>query len=264
VSLDAAKVNAALRAARSPFAVRYALETESTNDDAAAHLADDGSLGAVFVAERQTRGRGRRGRTWLAPAGSALLVTAILPRPLPTNALWVVPFWTALCAADAIAALTGLNSALQWPNDLLLDGRKVCGILGLSRVSGELADVACGLGINVTRPAQLGDDFAAIDPPPAFLNDAPGAVGTVGREDLLLQLLRNYESAFEALQRPNEVARSWERRAGLDGTPYRILRDGSTEPFEALGRRLAADGSLIVEREGALVTVAQADARVLR
>ncbi|MBD5634409.1 MAG: biotin--[acetyl-CoA-carboxylase] ligase [Candidatus Eremiobacteraeota bacterium] len=126
------------------FDVRRFAETESTNDDALALLGQPGAAGAVLVADYQRAGRGRKARAWIAPPGSSLLFTTILPRQIARDALWAVTLWTSLGVADGIEAATGIRATLQWPNDLLVDGRKCCGILCVSRVAGEGAWVGCG------------------------------------------------------------------------------------------------------------------------
>ncbi|MEO7038710.1 MAG: biotin--[acetyl-CoA-carboxylase] ligase, partial [Candidatus Elarobacter sp.] len=150
--LDVARVRAALDGTRLSD-IRYVRETASTNDDASALLGDAGALGATLIAEFQQAGRGRKaGRSWIAPPGSALLFTTILPVPVATPALWAVPVWAALALADGVAAGCGVRLDLRWPNDLDLDGRKAAGILCTSRVSGTEAWVGIGIGLNVRRP----------------------------------------------------------------------------------------------------------------
>ena len=242
------------------FEIRAYAETESTNDDALALLGQPGAAGAVLVADFQRAGRGRRARAWIAPPGSSLLATTILPQTVGRDALWAVTLWTALGVADGIEAATGIRVDLQWPNDLLIDGRKCCGILCVSRVAGEGAWVGCGTGVNVLRPANDAA-LAAIEPPPAFLSDqAPN----VTRDEVLASILRAYEARLNDLTDPGKIARDWERRAGLAGTPYRIQIDGEPTPFDAIARRLDDDGSLVVERDGRERRITLGDARVLR
>jgi BirA family biotin operon repressor/biotin-[acetyl-CoA-carboxylase] ligase len=250
-----------LRLANTAFArVRYSAETGSTNDDAAACLGREESYGETFVADYQSAGRGQRGRRWFAPPGAALMFTAILPEPIETSALWAVPFWCALGVADGIEAATGIRVNLQWPNDLLLDTRKCCGILGVSRVDGELAHVGCGVGLNVTRP-EHDDDLATVVPPPAFLSDA---FSTTPRETILAEILLAFDRSFRRLASPRTIARLWEQRANLDGTPYRMDFGDGLETLDAIARRLGDDGALIVDDGTRERSIALAEARVRR
>jgi len=242
------------------FEIRAFRETDSTNEDAAALLGHTGRQGHVLLADYQRAGRGRHARSWVAPPGSSLLFTTILPRPVDSDALWAVTFWTALAVATGIEAATGLRAQLQWPNDLLLEGRKVCGILCVSRVLGMRAWIGCGTGVNVYRPVA---DAAldALAPPPAFLSDF---VPRVERGCVLDAILAAYANSLDALDDPRHIARDWEARAGLDGTPYRLLVDGTREPFDAIARRIGTDGALVVESGGIERSVSLADARVIR
>jgi len=242
------------------FEIRSYPETDSTNDDAVPLLGRPEHAGAVLSADFQRAGKGRRARAWVAPPGSSLLVTAILPRPVAAEALWAVPFWTALGVADGIETATGIRVSLQWPNDLLIDGRKCCGILCVSRVIGDIAWVGCGTGVNVTRPSEDAT-LADIAPPPAFLSDS---VPTVDRSKVLAAIVAGYERLLDELDRPDAVARAWEHRAALEGTRYRILIDGESEPFDAVASRLSPNGALIVKRDGVERAIGLADARVLR
>lgn len=240
-----------------PFArVVYVERTASTNEDAAAVLGDDAALGMTIVAEEQSRGAGRKGRSWIAPAGSALLFTTILPCDVDASALWAVPFWTAIAVSDALRE-SGVDTELQWPNDVLLAGRKLAGILCVSRISGATARVGCGVGINVHRMAAAD---AVVEPPPAFCDD----VASVDRHVLLMRILSAFAARLPLLDEPNEIARRWERAAGLRGKRYRLLVDGESEPFEATAISVARGGALVVERDGNRREISLADARVLR
>ena len=238
--------------------IRYAESTGSTNADAAPLLGDESAYGATIVADVQTQGAGRKGRTWIAEPGSSLLMTTILPRSMPASHLWVVPFGVAICVRRALV-LNGVQAEMQWPNDLLLDGKKIAGILCISRVVGDRAWVAAGVGINIHR--MPGAD-TEITPPPAFANDvAP----SIDRAHLLRDILLNYEVWEETIDMPPRIARVWERQAGLPGKPYRILKDGATEPVDVTALSLATGGGLFVQHpDGTRETISLADARALR
>jgi BirA family biotin operon repressor/biotin-[acetyl-CoA-carboxylase] ligase len=256
--LDAARVRAAL-AGTHFHDVRSMRETGSTNDDAATLLGDTRAFGATLVAEFQTAGRGRKaGRSWIAPAGSALTFTTILPVLVAADALWAVPFWTALAVADGVEAGCGVRLDLRWPNDLDLNGRKAGGILCTSRVTGPRAAVGCGIGLNVQRPA--GDALAAIEPPPAYLSDAQPRAA---REEILAGILGAMDGLLDVLDRPAEVARAWEDRAQLRGRQYRVRLDADGTILEGTAIGLDREGGLILRAGEREHLVHLADARVV-
>jgi BirA family transcriptional regulator, biotin operon repressor / biotin---[acetyl-CoA-carboxylase] ligase len=243
--------------AHSAFAsITYVEETGSTNADAAALLDDARYAGHTIVAEYQRLGAGRKGRSWLAPAGTALLFTTILPRVVATQYLWIVPYWVALAVRAALLDF-GVRAMLQWPNDLLLDSGKVAGVLCQSSVSGSAARVACGVGINVRRPAV----DPGIDSPPAYCDD----IVKIERPALLREILNQYERRLFLLDDPPRVSLEWDEAADLPGRRYRFQLDGETESFDATAEALVEGGGLRVRRSnGAEHVVSLADARVLR
>jgi BirA family biotin operon repressor/biotin-[acetyl-CoA-carboxylase] ligase len=254
---DVARVRRALAGSR--FAdVRYVRETGSTNDDATPLLADPGAAGATLLAESQNAGRGRRaGRSWIAQPGTSLLFTTILPVTVRATDLWAVPFWVALGVAEGIAG-SGVHVELRWPNDVFVGDRKAAGILCVSRVTGAAAHVGCGVGINVVRPA--GDALASIEPPPAFLSDlAPRVV----REAVLSDTLVAFERRLPSLRDPDAVARTYEERAGLAGTRYRVRLDRDGSELDGIARGLGPDGTLRLDVGGVEHAVSLADARRL-
>ena len=237
-------------------AIRYLAETASTNADAAALLGDDGARGLTIVAEHQTRGAGRKGRIWLDEPGTSLLFTAIVPRPLPAADLWIVPFWTVLGVRSALRECA-VDACVVWPNDVLVGQKKVAGVLCASRVAGDTAWAACGVGINVRRPQRRLD----VAPPPAYCSD----VAPVERTQLLRAILLAFDASLDSLTNPQRIARLWEGAANVPGARYRLLADGTDEPFDATALQLATGGGLVVVRDdGTRETVSLADARALR
>lgn len=238
--------------------IRRVESTGSTNDDIAKILGEPEARGLTLVAGYQTHGAGRKGRAWIAPPGSALLFTTALPEPIASSDLWIVPFWMGLAVHGALGKL-GVQTQLQWPNDVLLNGAKVAGILCVSRISGDRAWVACGVGVNVTRPGG-GEALQAVIPPPAFLSD----VLEIDRAALLDEVLRHADASYESLREPLRVARAWQAAARIPGTRYRLELDGAHETFEGEALALGEAGELIVATDGRSRAISQADARVLR
>lgn len=255
--LDVAHVRAALTG--SLFAdVRYEARTGSTNDDATPLLSRGDALGTTLVAEEQTAGRGRKaGRSWIAPPGTGLLFTTILPASLPARDLWAVPFWVALCVADGIARACAVHVDLRWPNDVFVKNGKVAGILCISRVAGDVAHVGCGVGINVFPAAGA---LAAIEPPPAFLS---AAARDVQREAVLAEILLAFERRLASLHAPAAVARTYEERAALPGSRYRVRIDRGEVELEGVARGLGPDGALRLDVGGTEHAISLADAQRL-
>jgi BirA family transcriptional regulator, biotin operon repressor / biotin---[acetyl-CoA-carboxylase] ligase len=136
----------------------------STNDVASAIASRPGAEGAVVIADAQTAGRGRRGRQWFSPAGAGLYVSLVLEPRLtrgePERAVALLTLAAGVALAEAIERATGLHASIKWPNDLLVDGRKLAGILaeGILGASGsdgvpQVASVVLGYGINVAQTA---------------------------------------------------------------------------------------------------------------
>jgi BirA family transcriptional regulator, biotin operon repressor / biotin---[acetyl-CoA-carboxylase] ligase len=150
----------------------------------------DATEGTLVAAEVQTAGRGRLGRRWEAPAGTSLLFSLALTPTLPPDRLPELTLLAARSAAEAIAAVTGLEPVIKYPNDVLIGGRKVAGVLGEAR-DGR---VILGVGINVNVPA--GRLPRVTDTPPTSLVLERGEA--VDRGELLAGLLEALERRYDA------------------------------------------------------------------
>jgi BirA family biotin operon repressor/biotin-[acetyl-CoA-carboxylase] ligase len=196
-------------------------ETTSTNDRARALALGGAPHGTLVTASAQTAGRGRQGRRWWAPRGRALLLSLVLRQP---------PRLLPLVAAVAVAEVAGPQARIKWPNDVLLEGRKLAGILVEARPQERWAVLGIGLNVAVRPgdlPADLGDGAAT-------LGLEPGDVDAV-----LGRLLVALEQALD-LDEP-AVLNAWRARDALRGR----------EIAWAGGRGRAAgidgDGRLVVE-----------------
>lgn len=131
--------------------VRVVASTGSTNADLAEAARAGAASGLVLIAEHQSAGRGRFTRAWTAPPGSSLAISVLLrpPAAIPARAWTWLPLLTGLAVADGVAA-AGVAPELKWPNDVLVDARKLCGILA-ERVEDA---VVIGMGINTTLTAE--------------------------------------------------------------------------------------------------------------
>ncbi|MFE3739877.1 biotin--[acetyl-CoA-carboxylase] ligase [Streptomyces sp. NPDC059134] len=202
--------------------------TGSTNTDLAARAADGAPEGAVLVAEEQTAGRGRLDRRWSAPARSGIFFSVLLrPGPgVPAERLGWLPLLTGVAVATALSRAAGVDTALKWPNDLLVtvDGeeRKAGGILAeRTRQAGDDA-VVVGVGLNVSlRAAEL--------PVPTAGSLALANAVSLDRDTLLRAVLRSLERWYG----------QW-REAGGDPAASR-LQEAYTAGCATLGRRVRAE-----------------------
>ncbi|MCI6083649.1 biotin--[acetyl-CoA-carboxylase] ligase, partial [bacterium] len=130
----------------------YFPEVGSTNTWAKEHLDRFGPVGAVYTTS-QTAGRGRLGRTWVNAAGQALYYTVVLKVPLAQPE--TLPLFASLAVADALRERYGIDCQIKWPNDLLLRGKKIVGIL-CEGIPDQNA-IVCGIGINLAQPQSYFD-----------------------------------------------------------------------------------------------------------
>jgi BirA family transcriptional regulator, biotin operon repressor / biotin---[acetyl-CoA-carboxylase] ligase len=165
---------------------RYFERCESTQRE----LATDAPEGAVAVAEEQTAGRGRLGRPWHAPASTSVLVSVNLRPNVDVPRLPELSVVAGVATAEAIERETGLRPEVRFPNDLLIRGRKVAGILAEARDD----RVVLGIGIN----ANLSEEELPtnVDTPPTSLSIESGA--PVNRAELLATLLERLEVRYDA------------------------------------------------------------------
>jgi BirA family biotin operon repressor/biotin-[acetyl-CoA-carboxylase] ligase len=152
-------------------------------------LAEDAPEGAVAVADEQTEGRGRLGRTWHAPAGTSVLFSIVLRPPVETARLPELSLVAGRAVAAAIAGTTGLEPTLKFPNDVLVGGRKVAGILA----EASEGRVVLGIGVNV---GQTADELPSGTPtPPTSLRLEAGSAPA--RAELLAAILLHLEREID-------------------------------------------------------------------
>jgi BirA family biotin operon repressor/biotin-[acetyl-CoA-carboxylase] ligase len=164
---------------------RYAPEAESTQR----LLAADDPEGAVAVADHQTAGRGRLGRTWTAPPGTALLCSILL-RPPPGRNVPELSLVGGLAAAETVEAALDLSAQIKWPNDVMVDRRKVAGVLA----EAAAGVVVLGIGLNVNQTRDELPDDARVEPASLRTVDGTGRA----RGPLLADLLARLEPLYDA------------------------------------------------------------------
>ncbi|HEX3011626.1 MAG TPA: biotin--[acetyl-CoA-carboxylase] ligase [Syntrophomonadaceae bacterium] len=176
----------------------YYQEIDSTNK-AARRLASDGyPEGTVVVAEKQLEGRGRRGRSWYSPVRQGIYLSIILRPALPLKEISRISLLTAVALAETLETELNLPARIKWPNDILVNNRKIAGILSEAVTDMDgIEYIVVGMGINVNNPAEdFPDDFRII-PTSVFKEN----LHTVSRINILQILLERMEyHYFKLLQ----------------------------------------------------------------
>ena len=150
--MDTGKISKEIQTQWAGRSIAFFEEIDSTNNMAGA-LAEEGAPeGTLVLADRQTGGKGRRGRQWFSPAGTGIWMTLLLRPELPPEQIPAITLVAALSVSKAIRHATGIETGIKWPNDLVVEGKKVCGILTEMRfVPGNRPYVLLGIGINVNQ-----------------------------------------------------------------------------------------------------------------
>jgi BirA family biotin operon repressor/biotin-[acetyl-CoA-carboxylase] ligase len=231
--------------------LEYRAALGSTHD-LARQLAQAGAPeGTVVLAGRQTGGRGRLGRSFISPRGG--LYFTIVLRP-PLEHLRPLPIISALAVARGLEQVTGLSTALKWPNDVLVRGRKICGILMESELTGQAVNyVLLGIGINVNADMSAYPEIAAI-----ATSAAAEAGREVSREALAAAVLNELERLYLASRAGQRVQDEWRARLDTLGRQVRVTCGQAVE--EGLAEDVDSDGSLILRRpDGSRVAIAAGD-----
>ncbi len=247
--------------------VTWVAETASTNLDAMRLARRGAPEGAVVVADHQTAGRGRRGRSWNAPAGASLLFTTLL-RPTPEVA-GLVTMLLSVAAVEAIDQLLPQIAGvvrIKWPNDLVAGDpcgseRKLAGILaeadwpaGPVAASGSRSNtgasrvaVAAGIGINVNWEAGSVDVPEEVAGVAVALNELAGS--RIDRVDLLVAVLQHLEARYGELadRGPPELLRAWRSRSATLGRRVRV--DLGAQQLEGAAVDISDGGHLVVETD---------------
>ena len=224
--------------------IRYFDSIGSTNNEALAWATSGARDLSVVIADEQTAGRGRLDRKWFTPKGTALAFSLIL-RPLSEEKPYLTRIvgLAALAVADSLRT-RGLVSQIKWPNDVLLNGRKVAGILVESVWSGEEVDcLVIGIGLNVLRGAVPSPELLLF--PATSLEQSLGPA--VEREEVLHDILAGIIAIRPHLSSASFIA-SWEKALAFRGEQVQVEQgDGSLITGKLLGLEL--DGGLRVSQE---------------
>lgn len=220
----------------------YLPETDSTNTQAK-RLGEDGAEhGTLVVTQCQTAGRGRRGRSWESPVGN-IYFTFLLRPEVEVSRASMITLVSALALAKAIEKVTGLKTQIKWPNDVVANGKKLCGILTESSTDLEYINyVVVGIGINVNQTAfspEIKDKASSL-----FLELGH----SVNRGALLGEFLNQFELYYEIFiqtEDMSELVDTYNEMLVNSGREVKIIEKDQERIFKAIG--IDQNGGLIVE-----------------
>ena len=191
-----------------------------------------------MIAEAQTEGRGRRGRSWHSGHGG-LYMTAVLR---PRSATGLVPLMAGVAVAETIRATADIDARLKWPNDILIDGRKVGGIIAESAWSrGEVRHTLLGIGVNLNNRL------------PPTLTEATTVSDELGTEvdidRFLYYLLKRLDKGLGNLEEPDGILEAWRELSSTLGRQVEVV-DGSGENVRGVAVDIDHDGALVLKAGG--------------
>nr|MBQ8252327.1 biotin--[acetyl-CoA-carboxylase] ligase [Lachnospiraceae bacterium] len=237
---------------------RYLEVTESTNDDCIRFLQEGASHGITVVAGAQTGGKGRRGRRWDSPPGDAVYMTIGLKPDFSPEKASMLTLVTALAvckAAEETVRLAGVKSEetmfrIKWPNDIVLGGRKVCGILTEMRAgAGRIEQIVIGIGINVncrSFPEEIKETATS-------LWQVTGV--EIAREEFICRVLEQFEYYYEKFAEKCDMSTimgEYVEKLVNVGKEVRVLNPQGEYTAVALG--INEQGELLVKKEDGTIT----------
>jgi BirA family biotin operon repressor/biotin-[acetyl-CoA-carboxylase] ligase len=229
----------------------HTLSQASSTNEVAFRLALKGAEeGAVVSAESQTRGKGRMGRSWESPAGLNIYLSIILrPRIVPSKTP-LITLMAAVACAEAVEEVAGLLPAIKWPNDLLLERKKLGGILTEADMELDRINfVVVGIGINVNMPRSSFP--SSIKGTATSLREALGR--EISRITLTQSILRHMELWYKRLRqgRGEEITRRWKELSLITGQEIEVTSLGEVVRGRALD--IDEDGALLVQTDNTTI-----------
>jgi BirA family biotin operon repressor/biotin-[acetyl-CoA-carboxylase] ligase len=227
--------------------VHFFLNVDSTNTAAFRLALNGASEGEMVVVESQHAGKGRMGRQWESPSGVNIYLSIILRPPFPPSKIPLITLMTAVACAEAIEEVTGVLPVIKWPNDLLIEDKKLGGILTEADMEMDRINfIIVGIGINVNMPRSA---F-----PPSIKDTATSLQEVLGKEvsrvSLIQALLQKFELWYTRFKegRGEEIKRRWEELSQIRGKHVSVAFMG--EMVQGMALEIDADGALLIQEAG--------------
>ena len=223
----------------------YRENVDSTNSLAFKLALDGASEGTSIVAEAQKMGRGRLNRPWFSPPGKNLYLSVILRPGVHPSRVYPITFISSLAVADTIAAAAGLQPTLKWPNDVLVNGKKICGtLLELSIETDVVKFVVVGTGLNINMKEidqEIKEKATSLYLETKMVYERPLVCA------ILLSKLEKYYLLFKD-KGETEICRIWEERAQVKGKHLEITQMGQV--YRGISEGLDSSGAMLLNIDG--------------
>lgn len=237
----------------------FSFETiDSTNNCARALAGCWAEEGTLVLAEQQTEGRGRLGRTWQASPNENLTFSLILRPELPAEALNLLPLYAAVAVAEAVEKVTGIAVECKWPNDLLVQNKKAAGILLEGSLKEDAVEyVVIGIGLNVNQmifPSEIAGRATS-------LRLSSGR--EIDRAGLLRAILRSLEAHYLTIMKHgfHVILPLWLSRTRMINKNITVSQDGTT--LSGIVTGLSPEGALILKTNGTEKTLYAGDVSIV-
>ena len=214
---------------------------DSTNDYAKELAKKECVHGTLIVADAQTAGKGRRGRVWQSPEGTTISMSLCLEPKLPTEKVSGLTLVAALSVAEAIFEVTGKRAQIKWPNDIVLNNRKICGILTELVFRKETYAVIVGVGINVNTehfPEEIQEVASSLKRECGH---------EFSRETLIATILKYFERFFVSYEKTQDLSLlRTDYEAMLANKDQEVLVLDPKESYKGIAKGITDSGNLIV------------------
>ncbi len=253
------EIDGALRTRRIGKKDIYHYETIASTNDRAYELAEEGAPeGTLVVAESQTKGKGRVGRTWVSPKGGGIYMSLILRPDIETDEIPTLTLIAALDMVKAIEDVSSLSSMIKWPNDILIDNKKVCGILTEIKAQPDMVDfMVLGIGINVNTAKQK------LPPEGTSLRNEKGE--SINRIQVIKSFLENFEKDYIKLGKKGFASLRDECKKYSLVLDKKIKIEEHNRKIEGIAKDIDEKGVLIVKtKSGKLERIFSGDVFLLR
>lgn len=218
----------------------YYDETDSTNKQARMLAREGAAHGTLVIADRQSAGRGRRGRSWISPAGEGVFMSLIVRPDAPPSEVAKLSLTLALAVSRAIERETGLDARIKWPNDIVIGGRKVCGLLlEMDATAQKVESIVAGVGINVHQTAfdeEIENTASSLD---LLLGKR------VSRSAIVRAFLTEFERAMTLAD--EEMMDAYRERSATIGQRVQVI--GLSSSYTGMATGITESGTLLVAQD---------------